>query len=596
MGHYHCEIHKVKRGGGGGAVKKAAYNSGEKLHDNEQKKDFDFDKPEIIDSQILLPKNAPARFRDRETLWNEATKAEKDKEKGIIAREFEIAIPNALTEEQAKRLVNNFAKTLARQGMCVDYSIHWKNGNHHAHVLTTTRKLDKNGNFEKAKEKKVYARDEQGNKIPLLDENGNQKVRERKGKGVEKLWQRVTVSADPFRSKETYKVWRKRWQHFTNAALKMAGSKDRVSCKSYKDQGIDKIPQIHEGRAAREIEKRGGTSRLCEINREIRSVNDGSKQKNIDSLDKQAAELRAEIAALEKEKKQQQEQKQQKQPEQKQNAQPLKDENITICGWLDLSNEARKEVWSSLPPRLQRQPLSVKNKKARDELKANQQRFIQNSVYAKNENGNFVMLCLNKRQAYDCGLMDSVTKGAFTPVKTQIKSSMIKECIDLMPPKLQEKNRREFSRLTGGGGGGVSKGIKNGVEGITGALDTEKTSKQHFKAAKDGIKEALATPKKIVEDFISNPIAALVKAPFRVAEGAANLASAAANATAGVAKSGTMMSESNGNSGGGASAGPVRVRTREDEEDDKGLSSWKYLSEAKKDELELKQNLKEYHI
>ena len=227
MGHYHCEIYKIKRGGGsgGGAVKKAAYNSGEQLHDNEQNKDFSFDKPEIIDSKIMLPKNAPARFRDRAELWNEATKAEKDPT-GIIAREFEIAIPNELTQEQAKRLVNNFSKTLVRQGMCVDYSIHWKNGNHHAHVLATTRKIDKNGKFEKAKEKKILARDAEGNKIPELDENGNQKLRIREGHGTEKLWKRVTVREDPFRNKGTYKMWRKRWQNFTNAALKLSGIPD----------------------------------------------------------------------------------------------------------------------------------------------------------------------------------------------------------------------------------------------------------------------------------------------------------------------------------------------------------------------------------
>jgi len=485
---------------------------------------------------------------------------------------------------------------LARQGMCVDYSIHWKAGNHHAHVLTTTRKIDKNGNFEKAKEKKVYARDEQGNKIPLLDENGKQKTRERKGKGVEKLWQRVTVSADPFRSKETYKMWRKRWQHFTNAALKMAGSKDRVSCLSYKDQGIDKIPQIHEGRAAREIEKRGGTSRLCEINREIRSVNDGSKQKNIDSLDKQAAQLRAEIAALEKEQKQQQEQKQKQQQMPEQNAQPVNDQNITICGFVDLSNAEQKEFLSKLPPRLQRQPLSVKNKKAREELVANQKNILQNAVFAKNESGKTVMLCLNREQAYNCGLMKTIEKDEIIPCKKTIKSGQLEKCISKMPPDLQEANRREFSRLTGGGG--VSKGIQKGLEGMTGALDTEKTSKQHFKSAKDNVKEAIATPKKIIEDFISNPITALLKAPFRVAEGAANLASAAANATAGVAKSGTMLSESGGNSnsGGGASAGPVRVRSLEDEDKNNGLDSYKYLSEARRAELEIKENLKACHL
>ena len=277
MGHYHCEIYNIRRtSGGNSAVKKAAYNSGDELHDNEQDKTFKFEKPEILESKILLPQNAPARLRDRATLWNEAQKAEKDV-KGIIAREFEICFPNELTEEQAKRLVYNYAKTLVRQGMCVDYSIHWKNGNHHAHVLATTRKIER-GKFAKVKEKKVYARDKDGNKIPLLDENGNQKVRVREGHGVEKLWERVTERADPFRNKGTYAMWRKRWQNYTNAALKMAGSKDRVSCLSYKERGINKVPQIHEGRAAQEIEKRGGISERCQTNRNIRSLNEQSSE------------------------------------------------------------------------------------------------------------------------------------------------------------------------------------------------------------------------------------------------------------------------------------------------------------------------------
>lgn len=531
MAHYHCQIHKVKRGGGGGAVKKAAYNSGEKLHDNEQQKDFAFDKPEVLDSQILLPKNAPARFRDRATLWNEATKAEKDKEKGIIAREFEIAIPNALTEEQAKRLVNNFAKTLARQGMCVDYSIHWKRGNHHAHVLTTTRKLDKNGNFEKAKEKKILARDEHGNKIPLLDENGNQKVRVREGKGVEKLWQRVTVSADPFRNKNTYKMWRRRWQYFTNAALKTIGSKDRVSCKSYKERGIDKIAQIHEGRAAREIERRGGTSRLCEINREIKSVNDGSKQKNIDSLDKQAAQLRAEIAALEKEKKQQQQQQQQKQPEQKQNA---PQEKFTICTIDGLSPQQRQAVARAVNPILNglQRGYIARFPTFRAEFKF-RENFVKNAVFAKTADGGVHILNINRGNAIKNGLLDSGGKAKdFT--KSQLKD--------------------------------MSKNVKAVASAMFDLLNENTTSQQHLQKVKDNVLDIVKTPPQAVFDIIKNPVTGILSLPGKIFSMLSKAAEAGLNLMGAVAKGGSMGTGGRAPSSLGFGKLPVNWNTLSDEE------------------------------
>ena len=576
---FFCRPSFIKRSSSGrSAIAAAAYRAGERLHDDETNKNWKYTKKEVIDKGIVLPENAPAEYKDRQTLWNAVQKAEQSAD-ARLARELVIAIPHDLDKDAAKIMIHDFAAYLAKRGMCVDYAVHWKNGNHHAHIMLTTRQIDKNGEWAKYKEKKVYARDEQGNKIPLLDKDGKQKTKARKGKGVEKLWKRVSVIDNPWNKKAEYENWKRRLARLENRELIKAGSDVRVDSRSYKERGIDKVPQVHEGYAARAIEKRGEKSFLCEHNREVRALNEKIEQSK--ELEKRIAEL----------KKQKTEQQKQQKPEQ--NAQPLKDENITICGWLELSNEERKEVWSSLPPRLQRQPLSVKNKEARSELIENQRLFMQKSVYAKNENGNFVMLCLNKKQAHDCGLIESATKGTFTPVKTQVKSSRLEECINKMPEKLREANRREFSRLNAGGGGGVSKGIQKGIDGMTGALDTEKTSKQHFKAAKDGIKEALATPKKIVEDFISNPITALVKAPFRVAEGAANLASAAANATAGAAKSGTMLSES----GGGASAdGPVRVRTREDEDKNNGLDSYKYLSEARRAEIEIKENLKACHL
>ena len=62
----------------------------------------------------------------------------------------------------------------------------------------------------------------------------------------------------------------------------------KVDHRSYKRQGIDKIPTIHEGYTAREIAARGGTSERIEINKEIQERNallqkNAEKQKKIES-------------------------------------------------------------------------------------------------------------------------------------------------------------------------------------------------------------------------------------------------------------------------------------------------------------------------
>lgn len=58
-----------------------------------------------------------------------------------------------------------------------------------------------------------------------------------------------------------------------NDALQKAGSEERIDHRSNEARGIEKLPTIHEGFAAREMEKRGEVSDRCEINREIKAVN-----------------------------------------------------------------------------------------------------------------------------------------------------------------------------------------------------------------------------------------------------------------------------------------------------------------------------------
>jgi hypothetical protein len=267
MSIYHCSIKNISRSSGRSAVACAAYRSGEELEDLETGITHDYRKKTgIAFAEIFLCKNAPERFQNREELWNEVEKIEKAAD-ARLAREIEVAIPRELSLEEMKNLVAGYAKMLTEEGMCVDAAIHLKVGNPHAHLMCTTRKIKADGTWDQ-KEKKVYALDEFGNKIPVID----QETREQKiGARGRRIWKRVTVAANDLNAKENVEKWRKMWSEHCNAYLE---PEQQIDHRSYERQGKkDVIPTIHEGYAAREMEKRGKLAERCEINREIVAAN-----------------------------------------------------------------------------------------------------------------------------------------------------------------------------------------------------------------------------------------------------------------------------------------------------------------------------------
>lgn len=267
MSIYHCSIKNISRSSGRSAVACAAYRSGEELEDLETGITHDYRKKTgIAFAEIFLCKNAPERFQNREELWNEVEKIEKAAD-ARLAREIEVAIPRELSLEEMKNLVAGYAKMLTEEGICVDAAIHLKVGNPHAHLMCTTRKIKADGTWDQ-KEKKVYALDEFGNKIPVIDpETGEQKI----GARGRRIWKRVTVAANDLNAKENVEKWRKMWSEHCNAYLE---PEQQIDHRSYERQGKkDVIPTIHEGYAAREMEKRGQLAERCEINREIAAAN-----------------------------------------------------------------------------------------------------------------------------------------------------------------------------------------------------------------------------------------------------------------------------------------------------------------------------------
>lgn len=205
----------------------------------------------------MLPPHAPPEFQDRSTLWNSVEQIEKAKD-SQLARDIEVALPRELSREQQLALVRSFLKdNFVDKGMCADFALHDKgNGNPHFHVLLTVRPLKENGEWA-AKCRKVYDLDAQGNRIP-------------DGKGG---WKNHREDTTDWNDKGNVELWRKAWADYVNRAQAAIGLSDRVDHRSYKRQGIDKIPTIHLGVAAFQMEKRGIQTEKGNINRQIAADN-----------------------------------------------------------------------------------------------------------------------------------------------------------------------------------------------------------------------------------------------------------------------------------------------------------------------------------
>ena len=78
----------------------------------------------MVLAEIHLPKQAPERFKDRETLWNEVEWIEGNK-KAQLAHSFDIALMNEFSMEENIELARRFVEEqLVARGMIADLAIH----------------------------------------------------------------------------------------------------------------------------------------------------------------------------------------------------------------------------------------------------------------------------------------------------------------------------------------------------------------------------------------------------------------------------------------------------------------------------------------
>ncbi len=157
----------------------------------------------MVHSEILLPKGAPERWRDRTLLWNEVERIERRRD-AVLTREIEIALPRELPQAEAIALVRDFVREqFVARGMVADLNVHWGiasdgEAQPHAHLLLTLRAAGEDG-------------------FGLKHRDWNDKA--------------------------LLRAWRERWAVLANERLAEAGHDARIDHRSYAERGLGLEPQ-----------------------------------------------------------------------------------------------------------------------------------------------------------------------------------------------------------------------------------------------------------------------------------------------------------------------------------------------------------------
>lgn len=241
MAIFHMSFSNISAGKGRSAIASAAYRSGEKLFDDQEGCHYFYARSVMPESFILTPKNAPAWASDREKLWNEVERKDR-RANSRYAKEFNVALPVELSEDEQKELLTKYVQeNFVDEGMVADVAIHRDHpDNPHAHVMLTNRPFNPDGTWG-IKSKKQY----------ILDENGNKMYT-----GTSKYPKSRKILMVDWDKKEKIIEWRHNWAVSVNQVLEQKNIPDRISEKSFENQGIDEIPTQHEGINSKRHERR----------------------------------------------------------------------------------------------------------------------------------------------------------------------------------------------------------------------------------------------------------------------------------------------------------------------------------------------------
>lgn len=260
MALYSLSTKTISRKAGRSAVAAAAYRSGAELVDERTGVVHDYTRRRGVEHVEIMALDGIA-IADSAALWNAAEAAEKRRD-ARVAREVLVALPAELDAGQRTELAQAITRDLVeRYGVAAELAIHApdRDGdqrNHHAHILITTRRWNHDG---------------PGAKSQL--EMSNTQLKQA---GLPKAADELTAM-------------RERWARMQNIALERAGVGARVDHRSLEAQGIDRVPQIHQGNYATQMIRQGTPERSdrASLNLEIVAVNE-ARQSLIDAIERKA--------------------------------------------------------------------------------------------------------------------------------------------------------------------------------------------------------------------------------------------------------------------------------------------------------------------
>jgi hypothetical protein len=252
MAIYHASLKAFSRAQGHTATGAAAYRARLCITDTRTGITHDYRRRSgVVSSSIVLPPGSPDWARDPAALWNAAEQAEA-RCNACVARELEVALPAELDDAGRSALADELAHLLvARFGVAVHLAVHAPTGagdarNHHVHLLFSTRVVGAEG-F--------------GAKTRLLDDRkaGPQEVQRLRG-DVAGVINRA-LSAAQIAARVDHRSLR---VQAGDAATR--GDIDAVS-------QLTRAPQVHHGKAATALQRRGKPTDSARRNQQIRRDN-----------------------------------------------------------------------------------------------------------------------------------------------------------------------------------------------------------------------------------------------------------------------------------------------------------------------------------
>lgn len=249
-------------------------------------------KERVVARGVALPADAPAAYKDPEFLWNENERLRVGAE--APAYVYECSLPRELDRPAQIELVKAYTAKFTDEGKATSWAIHDSNdGNPHAHVLVSSRKVTPQG-FDQSKKPQVklekwylcknvaqdleywvlstewdYAKKHGFEKV--FNWVGEQRLTKSEAKAAGMTIKNDRVGKDPVTrnvlpgknpTDDTATAWaasqqqlkdeRKEWELLANEHIKKWNERtgaevNLIDCRSLKEQGSDHMPTVHVG-------------------------------------------------------------------------------------------------------------------------------------------------------------------------------------------------------------------------------------------------------------------------------------------------------------------------------------------------------------